>query len=77
MRSAKARLRDLTAHENIEGVTAPHTVTVTSGPSTSSEAVSSLALMEGFIETNSLNTYYIYVYTYLNDRVLLSCNTFL
>ena len=75
MRSAKARLRDLTAHENIEGATAPHTVT--SGPSTSSEAVSSLALMEDFIETNSLNTYYIYVYTYLNDRVLLSCNTFL
>ena len=55
MRSAKARLRDLTAHKNIEGARSSHTAT--SGPSTSNEEVSSLALMDGFIKTISLNTY--------------------
>ena len=61
MRSAKARLRDLSAHENIEGTSAVHTAI--SGPSTSSEGLSSLALMEGFIKTISFNlvTFYISV----------------
>ena len=43
-----ARLTELTAHENIEGATASHTAI--SGPFASSEAVSSLALMDNFIE---------------------------
>ena len=59
MRSVKARLRDFSAHKNIEGATAVHTAI--SGPSTSSEGVSSLALMEGFIKTISLITFYISV----------------
>ena len=41
-------MKDLTALENSEGATSSHTAT--SGPSTSSEAVSSLALMDDFIK---------------------------